>query len=265
MNARSRLAFGLKIFWAALRQRRLFELCAVSTYLEFKLRPSDVEPTYIDSKATARFLNEFQEVAGSIIIFPGGEAVRIRREAVCSVGSGILYGEYHPLKGTRVFLEEKRILYTFDFYENDHRVNHIHSIQKISDQTVLINYGDSRRYSDLVLVGDGEATLKRIGRYDVVLGGYTSGCWVRDRLYLGSDFTERKNFIQEYTTRVRHPLPRRICRHFVSGMYHIKGTACIKLFTNKNVHTGSDDHAVVTFCTKTNSFSNLRILKLDYV
>lgn len=147
-------------------------------------------------------VSDFLSRGKLIDVFGGEYAVRqlpedfsgVRIEAVSCSQEILIMGEY-GLPGKRIAVVTKSSCKIIKFYMGDPSVLHIHSLYRpANSKNILITTGEKAKYLDLWdLQGSSIAFGKRLRQS---LAGYTAIQKVGGEYYLGTDFSQRPNYIE---------------------------------------------------------------------
>ena len=161
---------------------------------------------------------------------------------------GYIIGQY--VEGAaRIYVRSDGTCLCHDPYKGDRGVRHIHSVFKYNN-TVLISTGDAHRYLDEYVTESGRLKMKR--RVVRLLGGFTAGCTVNGHLLLGTDFSERPNYVLCFDTGKKFWFPRPAFNQQCALMVAIddRYVVCFNLTT----HCFGDRKTVSVFDTGTMEF-----------
>jgi hypothetical protein len=112
-------------------------------------------------------------------------------------------GEYAE-HSARIFVLKEGQAHHFAPYHDDAGVRHIHLVC-LHKGSIFVATGDSNKYLDrfeYTALG-----LRHMSRIHQRLGGFTAACSVRGRLYLGTDFSSRPNYIYCLETKKKFFFP----------------------------------------------------------
>lgn len=116
-----------------------------------------------------------------------------RMESVIRDGDALIVGEYgHGTK--RLAYVTPAACTISDFYSEDSRVDHIHAVGRSSAGEIFVTTGDSLKALDSWMVRAGRLEFRR--RLRRRLAGYTAIIEAGGRLYFGTDFSSRPNYIE---------------------------------------------------------------------
>ena len=204
----------LTALWFVARQRRLLELL-FGLFCVLRLRPSPVEHSTDpdihelirrgEHQSRARSFQRYEAMAAANAVLHGSERLphcRIHGVAECEAHTFL--GEYAE-DSARVYVRSPDRVRIFSPYDRDARVRHIHMVHAHKG-VIYIATGDSRKYLDQFTYGDGK--LQHVSRVARWFGGFTAGCSIGQKLYLGTDFSGRPNYIHCLETRETFPFPR---------------------------------------------------------
>jgi hypothetical protein len=119
-------------------------------------------------------------------------------------GGSTLLGEYAD-DSAMIILYSSEGVRTFSPYEDDPGVRHIHLLH-LHDDAIFVATGDSRKYLDKFHFDSGE--LRFVRRILKRFGGFTAACSIGKHLYLGTDFSNRPNYIYCLQTGEKFGFPR---------------------------------------------------------
>lgn len=159
----------------------------------------------------------------------GGEQLIARAEAICRIGDARIACEYGQ-PGHRILVESDRGRFIQDPYD-DAGVWHLHAIVPLDDRTVAITTGDSAKYLDIYAVGRDRCRFVR--RLKRRLAGYTAMAVSDGRLWCGSDFSERANYLLCIEDGKKYYLPADSIREYV---IHLADTADGLLVVTRRLH-----------------------------
>jgi hypothetical protein len=129
----------------------------------------------------------------------------------------IVIGEYAP-RSARICVFQGDRFDICEPYDADHGVRHIHLVHLHKD-SVFVGTGDTHKYLDQYVVEDGRLRFNR--RILRRFGGFTACCRIGDKLYLGTDFTSRPNYIYCLETGEIFPFPSRAYTQYCCMMLAI--------------------------------------------
>lgn len=141
-----------------------------------------------------------------------------RSESMYCNNGTFIAGEYGQ-PGARILFKKNNITKLFDPYLNDSRVFHIHSICHFKDDLFLIAVGDTAKYLDLIEINENECIIKK--RIFKHFGGFTSLLNINGKIWAGTDFSRRPNYIIEIQTGKKYFLPNIAFRQYVLNIQSI--------------------------------------------
>lgn len=204
----------LTALWLVAMQGRWVELL-FGLYCTIRFRPSRVENSrnidvdelihHGEHQCRVRSFQRHEAIAATNAMTRSNEGLphcRIHGVAECEAHTFL--GEYAE-NSARVYVRSPDRVRIFSPYDRDARVRHIHMVHA-HNGVIYIATGDSRKYLDQFTYGEGK--LQRISRVVRWFGGFTAGCSIGQKLYLGTDFSGRPNYIYCLETRERFPFPR---------------------------------------------------------
>jgi len=120
--------------------------------------------------------------------------IRCRRESIVHVKNLLIIGEYGNNSG-RIFIITQKACTSIDYYNHFPGVRHIHSVHEYKEPgMIIIATGDTKKLLDLWAVTDCKVIfVKGIKKY---LAGYTAAVKLNGEIYLGTDFSNRPNYIE---------------------------------------------------------------------
>jgi hypothetical protein len=127
---------------------------------------------------------------------------------------GTLVGEYADESARLIYFTGDSFA-IFEPYRTDGWVRHIHSVIAYKNG-FLVATGDSAKYLDHFHVKNNE--LVRVSRLIHNFAGFTAACEVRGKVYFGSDFSSRPNYIYCLSTHRKFFFPAKSYRHFCVAM-----------------------------------------------
>ncbi len=224
----------------SLRQGRFSEM-ARSAVMELTTRPSSVpsgggecrnvirraDPylgcTFTREDMIGRFGDGFLELPED---FQG-----TRWSGICRMGDLTVVGEY--FEGKRLFLLGNGRCLQLRWYLRQSDVRHIHSVVSLGDD-ILVSTGDARKALDLWrLAGDEPVFVKRLRKHSA---GFTGAAKLGGRLFFGTDFSSRPNWIE--TDGKRFPFPRACYRSYVEAMQAVDDRFIVAVNRDKLVDKG---------------------------
>ncbi len=119
-----------------------------------------------------------------------------RRNSIVCRNDLLIIGEYgNESKGSRIALITQKACMINDHYAHDSHVFHIHALHGCrNSRKILVTTGDSAKFLDLWELIEGNIVFVR--RMRKRLAGYTAIAGLDDRLYFGTDFSGRPNYIE---------------------------------------------------------------------
>lgn len=139
---------------------------------------------------------------------------RARRETIVRDENCLILGEYGDSE-KRIACVTRTACSINDHYEANPRVRHIHALFKAESSTdVLVTTGDTAKLLDLWTLDGGELVFQR--RIRSHLAGHTAITRVGNTYYLGTDFSNRPNYI-ETLDGDRYGFPEKAYRMHVLG------------------------------------------------
>lgn len=219
--------------WLVFEQGRLLELF-FSYWCEIRyfIRSRNVLNCLDEKRVIKNYFNGYKDIySKNDLIERFGEDffVSLPEDFFCSLRSSVVvaddfvvigeYGNHKNYGLSRIYVLSKNGCVKNDLYLSDRRVKHIHSICLMPDKKSLwICVGDSAKYLDLWQYKDGNIIFnKRIKRR---FAGYTSVVEHNGKIYCGSDFSSRMNFIDIYcgSKRKRVIYPEKAVKYYCTSL-----------------------------------------------
>ena len=142
-----------------------------------------------------------------------------RTESIVYDKDLLIIGEYSSKCSARIAIMTHEFCLINDYYNTIPGVSHIHSIHKYGDSgSIFISTGDSCKVLDLWVIDGCE--LKWIKRIRKRLAGYTAAATVNGKLYFGTDFSGRPNYIETLEGQ-KYFFPKKAYKKFVVALYTI--------------------------------------------
>lgn len=170
---------------------------------------------------------------------PSSDDFRVRINP-CSVAANANYvvaGEYGDAS-PRLFLLSREGVRSFHCYDSDSRVRHIHCCTFLDAQHLLVSTGDSAKYLDRYVIRNG--SLEREARLCRWLGGFTAAAHVNGDVYLGTDYSERPNYLWRLRDRKKFFYPGASYTRYTSTMQVVSGRYVLvrisSLFDSRTCH-----------------------------
>lgn len=233
-------AFLARALVLSFRQGRLPEI-ARSAAMELAIRPSTVSRVgddfrnvvgRTDSHLGGTFTREgMAEKFGNMFLELPKDFQGTRWSNLCPVGDLTVVGEY--FEGKRLFLVGRERCLQFRRYLDQPDVRHIHSVISRGDE-ILVSTGDARKALDLWrLTGEDLVFVKRLRKHSA---GFTGATKLGGKLFFGTDFSSRPNWIE--TGRKRFPFPRACYRFYVEAMQAVDSRFIVTVNKDKLVSRG---------------------------
>lgn len=140
-----------------------------------------------------------------------------RIESIVQINNLLIVGDYGTTNASATIAIISQETCTINnFYNQLPGVLHIHSIHLFNESELLISTGDTKKLTDLWVIGGNDIKFKkRMRRY---LAGYTGAIKVKNQHYFGSDFSGRPNFIETLDGE-RYFFPSKAYRMYVEAFY----------------------------------------------
>lgn len=223
----------------SLRQGRIPEIVR-SAVREVFMHPSEVSGEIndwrsilkeIDPKLGHTFTREgLCEMFGGEFAQLPGDFQGTRWSCILFQKGYTLVGEY--FEGKRVFLVRPDSCKVGEHYLGEPDVRHIHSIIE-SDRGILVSTGDARKALDQWQIRAGNPVFeKRIRKHSA---GFTAAATAGERVYLGTDFSSRPNWIETLSGK-KIPFPAKAYRCYTEAMQTIENRYVVSV--NKNMLSG---------------------------
>jgi hypothetical protein len=231
--------FLLGIFWQTVREGRLLELFISTWYmLNYWIRP--VKNPDADT-GVSRFQQVFYKFDS-----PDHGVLVARSEGIYSNRHTTIACEY-GWPGARILVLHGGREHIFNPYINQ-GVWHLHAIAYLGNSEFAISTGDSKKILDIFTITPSSLIFRR--RVVRFCGGYTGMTWHANDLWVGSDLSERANFIASISCGKKYFLPRDCIREYVINLRTLNDS--LLLIITKRLHTYRG-HALI-FCTTTRRF-----------
>ncbi len=252
--------FGIRAFYVGIliqcfRERRVWELVVTG----FRSVLYWANPVTIPRQTT--HLRQFQEVHERL---PIGDSTHLiaRRQAVSRENGLLIAGEYGK-PGARLLVVSQGTGQVYQPFQGDTGVQHIHAIANLKGPYYLISTGDTSKRLDVLRISDNECTLTKT--IFSSLAGFTAISVVDDEIWLGSDFSERVNFIARLSSNLdlcfTYYLPRNCVREFVISISPYGQHELLVITARLNQSYG---HALI-FCRKNNEFVSANRIEIDEI
>ena len=246
-NANRFRLFGVRMFWLGVvwhscREGRFIEL-VISTWFTVL---NWTRPVAMPKTITG--MTEFCECYQKFAIPSGGSFIA-RREAIYQSNSLLIAGEYGQ-PGARILMVEAGQTYIFDPYLKSGATGvwHLHAIFHLDGQHYLVSTGDSSKFLDLMHISvKGCQVLKRLVSH---AGGYTAITAQAGEIWMGSDLSERANYIERLEGRLRYFLPHPCVGEYIIHMEPLGEQQVLVMSRRLGTFNG---HALI-FCTKQRCF-----------
>jgi hypothetical protein len=195
----------LGVLWYTLRDGRLSELAISLLYwVQFWLSAK----TSLSAETDIR---EYSEIYQSFSL-DNGQRLIARASSVLRTEDAIIAAEYGQ-PGARILVRTRNGDQLFNPYHGDDGVWHIHALLFLEDGSYFVTTGDKRKYFDLIrLSKHGCAIEQRIERLGA---GYTGMVQHMSGIWVGSDFSQRANFIKKVGERRKYFLPKSCIKDFI--------------------------------------------------
>jgi hypothetical protein len=136
-----------------------------------------------------------------------------RMESIIFDRKFLVIGEYGD-PGKRVAFVTQQSCVVNEFYNEDAAVRHIHSVYKSPDsRDIIVTTGDNAKYLDLWEIQNSSIIFNR--RLKKRLAGQTAILKVGNEYYLGTDFSNRTNYIENLDGR-KFIFPKKACKMYVT-------------------------------------------------
>jgi hypothetical protein len=165
-----------------------------------------------------------------------------------AIQHGLVVGEYDE-NSSRIYLLFSDSVSMLDPYSDDPGVRHIHLVHNHGGR-LFVATGDSKKYLDEFYVEDRK--LIHVMRWHRYFGGFTAGCTVGARLYLGTDFSGRPNYIERIDTGQKFCFPPPSYNQFCLLMLNIQDRYIFCL--NASLSFIEDRKSISIFDTATSEF-----------
>jgi len=223
----------IKALFLILRQKRAHELI-YGVFCDLAYRPSPIKRGYDNfflgqiMESAERFICESQFLSRSELVqvfskdfavdFLPNDFAGCRREGMVHAKRFLIIGEYGD-NSSRVFYITHKTCDIIDFYNHVTGVKHIHLIHRYENPgEFLISTGDSKKLLDLWTIVDGKIRFtKRIKKY---IAGYTAAIKVNGKLFLGTDFSNRPNYIETLKGE-KYFFPKKAYKQYVVTFYSL--------------------------------------------
>lgn len=158
--------------------------------------------------------------------------------------NGFVIGEYaHADNSARLFIKHNDSFDILNFYQEDDGVRHIHSIFR-NDNSLFISTGDTKKYLDQWELDGGRMIfIKRI--LHNFSGGFTGCCKVQGKIFFGTDYCQRPNYIYCLETSEKYFFPRPAYNQYNLYMLPVENRyiACL----NQSMPPFSPDRSICIF------------------
>jgi hypothetical protein len=231
----------LGIIWHAIKERRMAELLISAWWMVLYQIKKPAEPPEKTQ------LNEFS-LRFTRFNLPDGISLLARQCGICRWGANNIVACEYGEPGARILLVQDGAASVSCPYAQNRRVWHIHAIAHLGGNQYLVSTGDSAKLLDVVSIGPhGSEILKRLVSH---CGGYTSMLRCCGETWVGSDLSERANFIATIPDRGKYFLPPQSTKEYVIHLQSIPNDQLLVI--TRRLHT-RNGHAL-KFCTKTRRF-----------
>ena len=245
--------FGIKaqilgIFFYVIKNKRVFEV-----FLSIKY----IIQAHLRGLYNPKFLcgdHDFEEI---FIIFKsrGGDTIVARDDSVYRRDGFLVAGEYGK-PGARFLIRMGGAEALCVPYVNEPAVKHIHALHHLGENRFLVTTGDCRKAADLVDIDEGGIRrVKRLMRYRGGFTAITSHC---GQIWVGSDLSERANFIAVLDG-AKYFLPRESVKEYVVSMESLSNTKIEVITRRLGKYSG---HRII-FCTEVNKFIASNSIKIE--
>lgn len=199
---------AIGLLWYTIRERRLIELFVSLFYV----LQSAIATKRVVTRETR--VKSYDEVFQHYTLADGRQLVA-RRNSIVERADTLIAGEYGQ-PGARIFYRSAGTEILFEPYADDPGVWHIHAILPLAEGRFLVATGDSKKYLDIMEIDAANCRVrKRIERF---CAGYTGLARHGDDIWVGSDFSERANFIKRLGDSRKHFLPAACAKNYVVGL-----------------------------------------------
>lgn len=183
-----------------------------------------------------------------------------RRQAVWRDGDMMIAGEYgKPGARLLVIVNSEQVIYRP--YQKSVGVQHIHAIARLEGPYFLVSTGDTSKRLDLFKITGKECTL--LSCISPSLAGFTAISVVENEIWVGSDFSERANFISKMSAHTyaetTYYLPKNCVREFVISISPYDENRLLVVTARLNQTYG---HALI-FCRIDHEFIAANKIQID--
>ncbi|MCK5725420.1 MAG: hypothetical protein KAH22_01195 [Thiotrichaceae bacterium] len=181
-----------------------------------------------------------------------------RSESIVIIGEQCLVGEYGmDNNSARLFVIDKKSCSINLKYSHTAGVRHLHAIHAKNNQEIVITTGDRLKMLDAWTLHKGVLTFdKRIKRY---LTGYTGITKVANKLYFGTDFSARPNYI-ETEQGEKFFFPEKAYRQFVMSFHSFQDRYILAF--NSHLDEFGMSKTLSIFDTETRQFVYCDVIQL---
>jgi len=181
-----------------------------------------------------------------------------RSESIVILNNQCIIGEYGmDNNSARLFVVDKQGCRINSKYSEISGVRHIHAIHAKNKEEIIITTGDRLKMLDLwEFQASSLVFKKRIKRY---LTGYTGITKVADKLYFGTDFSARPNYI-ETEKGIKYFFPEKAYKKFVMSLHTFQNRYILAL--NSDLDEVSKDKTLSIFDTQKLCYIYCDIIKI---
>lgn len=215
------------ILWYTLLSGRFFELFISGwplLLLPFLRRQAIQKATHVDT-----FIELFK-------VFDLGTGFLVARDdLIATSGTTFVAGEYGQ-PGARILVRQGSQQRIYSPYSNDKGVWHLHAMLPVGGNRYLVSTGDRKKYLDVISIDlNGCEILERIHSH---IGGHTAMCHHGDAIWLGSDFSERANYVCSLGSRKKYYLPTVCLKHYVVHLESLDADRLLIITARLGTSTG---------------------------